>query len=601
MSAQRIPTRRLPRQPNLEQLRKQAKELMAGWPGFTLSEAQRELARSYGFDTWPKLKAFVDGANVTRLADAVKAGDLAAVRKLIKARPELVRMDMAGNDEHRALHFAVLRRDPAMARLLMQSGADARQGIFPHRDATTAIALARDREYPEIVAIIEEEEQKRRESMSCPNVAVSPVQEQINEAIRNGDSAAAIALLELDETLIRACDRIGGTPLHIAAEDGREEMVAWLLAHQANPHHPDAKGFTPLDCAALTAGEHFPAVAQRLLDAGATLTIRGAVALGDEVRVRELVRQDPGVLQRDIDWRRGGLLSLAVRHGHLDMVRLLLHLGADVDERTILQELEEPTESSGQPLWIASATGRRDIAELLLDRGADPNANPYASGWAIDHAYRRDDTAMKELLLARGAKPKPWTITLAHDVAAARQMLAEDPGEDVARELVWSAACNACPAILELALPRLKWPRDDPRWNWILIQPPRSSGDDGIEAPYFTCMELLLAHGIDPNVGRRGGTVLHFVAARHTLSAPARVRFTTMLIDHGARLDLRDDLLRSTPLGWACRWGRKEMVELLLARGASADEPDAETWATPLAWATKMDHAEIAALLRPRT
>src|SRR5580704_6571832 len=112
MSAERIPTRRLPRQPNLEQLRKQAKELMGGWPGFTLSEAQRELARAYGFASWPKLKAFVDGANVARLADAVNAGDIATVRKLIKARPELVGMDMAGDNEHRALHYAVLRCDP---------------------------------------------------------------------------------------------------------------------------------------------------------------------------------------------------------------------------------------------------------------------------------------------------------------------------------------------------------------------------------------------------------------------------------------------------------------------------------------------------------
>ena len=163
MSAQRIPTRRLPRQPNLEQLRKQAKELMGGWPGFTLSEAQRELARSYGFDSWPKLKAFVDGANVARLAEAVNAGDLGTVRKLLRSRPELVGMDMSGDNEHRAIHYAVLRRDAAIVRLLMQAGADARKGIFPHRDATTAIALARDREFPEIVAIIEEEEQKRRQ------------------------------------------------------------------------------------------------------------------------------------------------------------------------------------------------------------------------------------------------------------------------------------------------------------------------------------------------------------------------------------------------------------------------------------------------------
>jgi ankyrin repeat protein len=359
-------------------------------------------------------------------------------------------------------------------------------------------------------------------------------------------------------------------------------------------------GLTPLDRAALAAGPAFPAIAQQLLAAGAIITFRGAVALGDAGRVRDLVRQDPNLL-RDIDWRRDGPLSLAVRHGHIDMVRLLLDLGSDVDERSTLHELEEPTESWGQPLWLASANGRRDIAELLLDRGADPNANPYASGWPIDHAYRRDDAAMKQLLLARGAKPQPWTLTLAHDVEAARRMLAEDAGEEVARELVWSAACNGVPAIVELALPRLQWPRDDPRWHWILIQPPRSAGDNGIEEPYFTCMELLLAHGIDPSVGRRDATVLHFVAARDTLSEPARVRFAAMLLDRGARLDLRDSLLRSTPLGWACRWGRKEMVELLLTRGAPAEEADAEPWAAPLAWATKMGHGEIAGLLQRRT
>lgn len=601
MSAHRIPKRRLPRQPNLEQLRKQAKELQAGWPGFTLSEAQRELARAYGFHSWPKLKAFVDGANVARLAEAVNAGDLAVVRTLVKSRPELVGMDMSGDNEHRALHYAVLRRDTAMVRLLMQAGADARKGIFPHRDATTALALARDREYPDIVAIIEEEEQKRRQSMSCPNAAVSPVQEQINEAIREGENARAMALLEADEALIRACDRNGGTPLHVAAQAGSEEMVAWLLARKADARKPDIQDLTPLDRAALAAGEHFPAVARRLLAAGAPFTIRGALALGDADRVRELIGHDPDLLQRHIDWRGGGLLSLAVRHGQLEMVRLLLDLGADVNERTTLDELEEPTESWGQPLWLASATGRCDIAELLLDRGADPNGNPYASGWPIDHAYRRGDAAMKQLLLDRGAKPKPWTLTLAHDVDAARRMLAEDAGEEVARELVWSAACNAVPAIIELALPRLQWPRDDPRWNWILIQPPRSAGDDGIEEPYFTCMELLLAHGIDPNAGRRDATVLHFVAARGTLSEPARVRFAAMLLEHGARLDIRDNLLRSTPLGWACRWGRKEMVELLLARGASAEEADAEPWAAPLAWATKMGHSEIGAILRQRT
>jgi len=76
------------------------------------------------------------------------------------------------------------------------------------------------------------------------------------------------------------------------------------------------------------------------------------------------------------------------------------------------------------------------------------------------------------------------------------------------------------------------------------------------------------------------------------------VRFAAMLLDHGARLDLRDDLLKSTPLGWACRWGRQGLVELLIARGAPVDEPGTEPWATPLAWATKMGHGGIAGRVR---
>ena len=125
------PTRRLPEQPSLEQLRKQAKELLqafhSGAPGaiaevnrfernpdekrFALNDAQRVIARAYGFASWPKLKAFVDGANIARFAEAVQAGDVAQVRTMLASRPELVAMDRAENDEHRGLHYAVLRRD----------------------------------------------------------------------------------------------------------------------------------------------------------------------------------------------------------------------------------------------------------------------------------------------------------------------------------------------------------------------------------------------------------------------------------------------------------------------------------------------------------
>ena len=56
-----------------------------------------------------------------------------------------------------------------------------------------------------------------------------------------------------------------------------------------------------------------------------------------------------------------------------------------------------------------------------------------------------------------------------------------------------------------------------------------------------------------------------------------------ILLDAGTSLTIRDPLLESTPLGWACWWGRIEIVRLYLERGA--DPADAERWATPLAMA----------------
>jgi ankyrin repeat protein len=617
----RVLPRRLPEHPDLDQLRKQAKDLLHSYRcgghaaaievnqyerrpdagSFVLSDAQRVIARAYGFASWTKLKAFVDGANIARFAEAAQSGDLAQVRSMLASRPELIGMDRAENDEHRALHYAVLRRDATMVRLLMEAGADARKGIYPHRDATSALSLAQDREYTDIVAIIEDEERHRREELSCPNASVSSLQDEISAAIAGGETATAIHLLKSDLTLLHACDRNGQTPLHVAARTNNPELVAWLLERRSSVRKQDPDGLTPLDRAALGVdprnrrAERFPAVAKLLLSHGAELTVRAAVAIGDEATVRKSIVADPGILRPTENGF--GLLTLAVNHGQLEMVRLLLDLGADVDQRILLEELEEPTESWGKPLWYAALAGDLAISRLLLDRGADPNANVYASGWPLRNAWNHP--SVKELLLERGARLQPYMISELHQVEEARKLLREDPNEELAREFAISAADYGCPEIVEMALPHLDWPLRDPRWHWVLIQPIRgaganSSGNEG----QFKCMDVLLGHGIDPNITRFGQTALHFAAACWSdLSGEDRARFASMLIDHGARLDLRDDLLHSTPLGWASRWGRLELAELFLRCGAPVDETDTEPWATPIAWARKMKHGAILSLL----
>jgi ankyrin repeat protein len=618
------PTRRLAEQPNLEQLRKQAKELLqefrSGTPdaiaevnrferirdksSFALNDAQRVIARAYGFASWPKLKAFVDGANIRRFAEAVQAGDLTQVRMLLATRPELVGTDRAENDEHRGLHYAVLQRDAAMARLLMEAGADARKGIWPHRDATSAWTLARERHYDDIVAVIEEEERHRREEMSCSNATVSPAQDQISSAIAQGDDTTAMQLLDQDRTLIHACDRDGMTPLHVAARRNRLELVTWLVERRANVHKKDPSELTPLDHAALGAdprnkrAERFPQVVALLLEYGAPLTVRAAVAWGDLPRVRQFITAEPELLRQITG--SGGLLTLAVNHHQLKSAELLLDLGADVDERVLLEALEEPTESWGMPLWCAALAGDLPMTRLLLDRGADPNANVYASGWPLHNAWNHEDDRVRNLLLERGAKRQPYMVADTCDVEEAQRLLAQSPSEEVVSELAWAAADHGCPEIVAMALPHLDWLPEDPRWHWILMQPIRGAGEDSIQNEgHFRSLEVLLLHGVDANVGRRHETVLHFTAGRHSgLSGADRARFGAMLIDHGARLDVRDDLLQSTPLAWACRWGHKELVELLIQRGAPVREKDAEAWATPEAWAQKMGHVEVQEILK---
>jgi len=85
---------------------------------------------------------------------------------------------------------------------------------------------------------------------------------------------------------------------------------------------------------------------------------------------------------------------------------------------------------------------------------------------------------------------------------------------------------------------------------------------------------MILAHGADPTVvGRCGYGLAHRLAAcgdvwnERLMTEEERVTFATILLDHCAELNVIDELLQSTPLGWAVRWGRYEACPTLPGEG----------------------------------
>ncbi len=257
------------------------------------------------------------------------------------------------------------------------------------------------------------------------------------------------------------------------------------------------------------------------------------------------------------------------------------------------------------------------MAEMLLQRGADPNAAIYASGDPVFSAYAQKDWKMLALLSRFGGVPNATTAGLFRQTDLARKMLSgEAPhrldgvgGETVAEQLLWGATCGGDPEIVRMALDQVDWPRDDPRWFAVLEQPLRTwthgqSGDDLPRDAYLACFRLVLER-CDPDLRGRptdeqqfGLTTLHNLVARGQMTPEERVAFATAILDRGASLDVRDHLLKSTPLGWACRWGQLPLVKLFLERGADPVEANAEPWATPDAWAIKMKHDAVLDVLR---
>ena len=397
------PTRALPQHPDLDQLRRQAKELLEAFRSgdadvsaevhthyrdaashtFALHDAQLVVARAYGFDSWPKLKAHVDGITAKQFIEAASANDVDRVTGMLKIRPDLVDMQWSYGDERRALHYAVMKRLPDMVRLLMRCGADARAGVHPHRDATTPRTMAVERDFHDIVAIIDEEERNRPKARtSGPLPAASP---------QAGSSSPPPGAIDVARAVVR------GDTDWLRARHERHRLT--------NPVRWDDGGLLTL-----AAANNRPEVLALLLDFG--------------FDPDERVRWSEGP---DAAYSQGYPLWHCAATGKHAMAELLLQRGASPNVHV---------DSSGSPVYAAYGHRQWAMVDLLKRYGGVVTPD-------IVGLYRETDLA-KELLAGPSDTPAPeGTIP---------------PGRSLEDYLLEFALSGGAADIVRMALERIDWP-----------------------------------------------------------------------------------------------------------------------------------------------
>ena len=413
----------------------------------------------------------------------------------------------------------------------------------------------------------------------------------VNRAAADGTTALHRAVLSNQVTevarLIRAganvttANRYGATPLSLAALNGNAAVVAALLDAGADPNSTSGEG-EPVLMTAARSGDL--ASVKALLARGAKPDTRetwqaqtalmwaAAENHGDVVHELILKGADPNASASlfehwamapsepatpKVNTPKGGMTALhyAARQGALEGVRALVAApGIDINR---------PDPDGVTPLLYATYNGHYDTAAFLLSQGADPTlADQY--GRTLLYATvdmnrmepeprppaRFEDAttplALAKLALEKGADPN---AQITGRIPTRCTNGCYSAGTEGATPL-WRAArendVQAVSLLIEAgANPRL--PARDGSTP-LMVAAGQAWRDDhtlGTEAESIDAITKLLATGVEVNDRNKAGeTALHGAASR---GADMVVKF---LVDHGARLDIKDKLNR-TPLDMA--------------------------------------------------
>jgi ankyrin repeat protein len=235
------------------------------------------------------------------------------------------------------------------------------------------------------------------------------------EAVKYGYQGVAEVLLanKADVNLRSGTDTSGMRPVHIAARDGRAELLQLLIQHGADVNvSAKEMGYTPLQLAARTDETN---TAKLLLDSKADIEARdnnGGTALllaaekGSTAMVSLLLNSGADV--NATNYFNGTPLLYAVYNGRVDAARVLLQHKADLNR---FGRVTNPYRSPDmtQPVYTAVLNKNDEMLKLVLDAGADPEGNgtwtnaPYTS--PLFAAINQNSVTAVQLLLDHGANP----------------------------------------------------------------------------------------------------------------------------------------------------------------------------------------------------
>jgi ankyrin repeat protein len=247
-------------------------------------------------------------------------------------------------------------------------------------------------------------------------------------------------------------------------------------------------------------------------------------------------------------------LSWASSNGHVEVVRLLLESGADI---------ESPNRVGWTPLNAASYKGHFEVVSLLIENGADITIPSNDSWTPLNLASFNGHTGIVKLLLEQGANFE----------------IPNDGG--------WTPANTACQhGYIEVVNLLLEYGANITNAANDGSTPLCLAASNG----HNEMVKLILEKGVDIAVTDKIGE-----AALHYASENGHAEVARLLLDKGADLTIFSES-GITPLHCASYGGHTEVTRLLLERDADLAAKD-KVGITPIHYASIKGHAEVTKLL----